>query len=103
MTDSAAESGRPGHSARKWIVATIVLALVAIGLGIWAFTLRSDIDDKDAQIAAQQQQLAEQEDIAGQAREAAGGAAEDVEQTFDELGQQIDQIEGVADATQEET
>ena len=103
MTDPHVEPDATRHPARKWVVATIVFLLAAIGLGIWAFTLQADNDDKDAQIAAQEQQLAEQEDVAGQVREAAGGAADDVEQTIDELGQQIDQIEGVADATQEQT
>jgi len=102
VTAPQAESA-PRHPARKWIVATIVLALAAIGLGVWAFMLRSDIDDKDAQIAAQQQQIAEQEDAAAQLTEAASGVAGDVQQSFAALGEQLDQIEGAAAASQEQT
>ena len=104
MTDpSAAEPERPRHPARKWVVATIVFALAAIGLGIWAFTLQSDVDDKDAQIAAQRQQLEQQQDAAGQLQQAAGGLAEDLQQGMSALGDELDQLQGAADASQEQT
>jgi chromosome segregation ATPase len=103
MADTHAESEPPRHPARKWVVATVVMTAVAIGLGIWAFTLRSDVEDKDAQIASQQQQIEEQGDVAGQVREAASGFTEDVEQNFAALQDQLEQVQGAADATQEET
>jgi hypothetical protein len=41
-----------------------VLALVAIGLGIWAFTTKSDLDDANATIDEQQQQGASERQTA---------------------------------------
>ena len=58
-----------------WKIATGVFAVIALGLGIWAFSLQSDIEDKDAQIAAQQKELDEQSDVAARVQDAAGGAA----------------------------
>ena len=84
-------------------MATIVFALVAIGLGAWALSLRSDNEDKDATIASQQQQLEEQQGVAGQLEEAASGFAEDTRQELSGLGDQLDDIQGTAAATQEET
>jgi hypothetical protein len=46
-----------------------VLALIAIGLGIWAFATKSDLDDANATIDKQEQQLASKEQTA-QSREA---------------------------------
>ena len=103
MADPHAEPEPPRHPARKWVVATVVMTAAAIGLGIWAFTLRSDVEDKDSQIAAQQQQIEEQGDAAGQVREAASGFTEDVEQNIAALQDQLEQVQGAADATQEQT
>jgi DNA repair exonuclease SbcCD ATPase subunit len=93
----------PRHPARKWIVATVVLGLAAIGLGVWALSLRSDVEDKDAQIAAQQQQLDEEQDVAGQARDAASRFAADAQQALRELGDELEQVGDAAAATREET
>jgi hypothetical protein len=41
-----------------------VLALIAIGLGIWAFTTKSDLDDANATIDKQERQLASEEQTA---------------------------------------
>ena len=91
------------HPTRKWIIATVVLVLAVAGLGAYALSLRSDVDDKDAQIAAQQQQLEEQEDVAGDVQDAAASLAEDAQQALGELGDRIDEIESQAAASQEET
>ena len=56
MTSEAA-TDKPGNPAKKWIIATVVLLVAVAGVGAWALSLRSDLDDKDAQIASQQQQL----------------------------------------------
>ena len=85
-----------------WKIATGVFAVIALGLGIWAFSLQSDIDDKDAQIAAQQQQLDEQSDVAGRIQDAASGAAGEAQQALADLGQELEQVQGTATATQEE-
>ncbi len=44
-----------------WMAIAGVLALVAVGLGIWAFTTKSDLDDANATIDRQKQQLASEE------------------------------------------
>ena len=55
--DSGAGSGRePDHHKRPvgWIVLSCVLALAAIGLGVWAIGAQSDADDAQAKLAAQE-------------------------------------------------
>jgi hypothetical protein len=47
-----------------WMIIAGVLALVAIGLGIWAFTTKSDLDDANATIDQQNQQRASEEQTA---------------------------------------
>lgn len=54
--NSQAQGRRP----TVWMVLTAVFALAAIGLGIWAFTTKSDLDDANATIDQQEQQLASQ-------------------------------------------
>ena len=88
---------------RKWIIITAVLAVAVVGLGAYAVSLRSDIDDKDAQIAAQEQQLEEQQGVADDVQDAATNLAENAQQAFGQLGEQLDQIESAATASQEET
>ena len=100
-SDPATE--KPGNPAKKWIVTTVVLLVAVVGLGAWALSLRSDVDDKDAQIAAQQQQLEEQQGVADDVQEAASGFAEDAQQALIELGEQLGQAASEAQATQEET
>jgi hypothetical protein len=93
----------PRHSRRGWIVATAVCAVAAIGLGAWAFSLNSDVDDKDAQIAAQQDQLNDQQGLADRAREAAGNLGGGLQAAFADLGKEIDELQGAAAASQEES
>lgn len=65
-----------GKSPTVWIVLTAVFALAAIGLGIWAFTTKSDLDDAEATIDQQKQQLASEQQKASrqEAAEKAFGA-----------------------------
>ena len=84
QTDPAPPPSR--HHTRRWVVATVGLAIVAIGLAAWALTLRSDTQEKDEQLAAQQKQLDEQQGVAGDLRQAAGGLAEDAQRAMNELG-----------------
>jgi hypothetical protein len=56
-------SGR--GSPTLWIGIAVVCALAAVGLGIWAFTTKSDLDDAEAKIDAQQKALAAQRQVAG--------------------------------------
>jgi len=88
---------------RGWVIATVVFAIAAIGLGAWALSLKSDNDDKDAQIAAAQKQLdAQQQSVAGKLKEAASGIAGDTQQALQDLGTQLDQVQGTATATQQD-
>ena len=101
--ERSGQHSAPKRGARGWIVATIVLAVAAVGLAAWALSLRSDIDDKDAEIAAQQQQLEEQDGVADDLREAAGGIAQNAQQAVRDLADQLDEVQGSAAATQEQT
>jgi hypothetical protein len=47
-------SGTAPGRAGGWMAATVVLLLAVVGLGAWALSLRSENEDKDATIAAQQ-------------------------------------------------
>jgi chromosome segregation ATPase len=85
---------------RKWIIATVVLLVAVVGLGAYALSLRSDIDDKDAQIAAQQQQLEQQQGVADDVRDAAAGLSEDAQQKFAQLGDQLGEIQGQAETAE---
>lgn len=85
---------------RKWIVATVVLLVAVVAVAAYALSLRSDLDDKDAQIAAQQEQLAEQQGVADDVREAAAGLGENAQQALGQLGDQLDEIQSQTEATQ---
>jgi chromosome segregation ATPase len=91
------------HPSRKWIIASVVLLIAVVGIGGYALSLRSDIDDKDAQIASQQQQLEEQQGVADDVRDAAASLGDDAQEVFAQLGDQIDEIQSQAAATQEDT
>ena len=53
-----ASSSSSGARPTAWIVIAVICALAAIGLGIWAFTTKSDLDDANATIAKQKKELA---------------------------------------------
>jgi DNA repair exonuclease SbcCD ATPase subunit len=80
----------------------VILLLALLGVGAWALSLRSDNEDKDATIASQEQQLDEQQGVADQAREAASDVAGNVQQALSGLGDQIDEIQGSTEQTQED-
>ena len=61
------EQGKPPI---VWIAVTVVLALAAVGLGIWAFTTNSDLDDANATIEQQRRQLASEQRRAGRREQA---------------------------------
>jgi chromosome segregation ATPase len=104
----AGERGHDGgmkseHPSRKWIIVSVVLLVAVVGIGAYALSLRSDIEDKDAQIASQQQQLSEQQGVADDVRDAAANLGDDAQEAFAQLGDQIDEIQSQAAATQEDT
>jgi hypothetical protein len=60
MEDGGVDDAQP----TLWIAASVVLALAAIGLGIWGFGQKSDLDDANDTISQQKAQLAGQESSA---------------------------------------
>ncbi len=101
-TDPTTPDGkRPRRGWWMLVVAGLVIALV--GVGAWALSLRSDVEDRDATIAAQQQQIEEeQQGVAADVREAAEGFADDARQTLSGLGAQLDEIQAGAELTQQD-
>jgi cystathionine beta-lyase/cystathionine gamma-synthase len=95
-----------------WIVATAVLAVVAAGLGIWAFSAQSDADDAQAKLDARAQ-AAQGSAATPEPAEPAGVDAE-TQQRYDDAkeqlgitGENLDQLnqeleEAVANAEQAE-
>jgi exonuclease VII small subunit len=76
-----------------WIGLTLLCALAAVGLGIWAFSAQSDADDAEAKLSAQQQESAP-----ASSPPAEGGpeTQKSYEEAKDELGEtteDIDQLE----------
>ncbi len=59
-----ASSSSGGARPTAWIVIAVICALAAIGLGIWAFTTKSDLDDANATIAKQKKALASSQQAA---------------------------------------
>jgi septal ring factor EnvC (AmiA/AmiB activator) len=66
-----APSPAPAKKPTAWIVATAVLAVVAVGFAVWAFTTKSDLDKANDKVAQQQKALAAS---GSQAKEAANAA-----------------------------
>jgi chromosome segregation ATPase len=77
-----------------WIVLTCLFAAAAIGLGIWAGTLKADLDDQDDRIAELQRAVEEAEQQAA----AVGDAAVD---EIAALEQQVADLEATVAAQQE--
>ena len=70
-----------------WIVACVVLVLVAGGFAIWAFGAQSDLDDQKDQTAQAQQEAKQANDQVG----ALEDQLDDVTQAVDDAGDQIAQ------------
>jgi chromosome segregation ATPase len=92
-----------------WIVLSAVLGVVAVGLGIWAFSAQSDADDAQDQLAAQEQAAQ-----ASAATPEPAGVDAELQQRYEDLktdlgitGENLDQVdeqldEAVASAEQAE-
>jgi hypothetical protein len=119
--DPSGSAPRRDSRATTWMIISGVLALVAIGLGIWAFTTKSDLDDANATIDEQKQRLASQEQTAGAeeqrlqgfgARERAAfrrvrrrfireeAQARDLKSTIDKEAQDLDQARSEASSAE---
>jgi biopolymer transport protein ExbB/TolQ len=85
------QPGAAGPQTKKhpwhWIVPCVLLALVAIGLGIWALNLNGDLDDqKDANQALQQQNASTQQQV-----QDVSNQVDDVNQTVNEAADDLSQ------------
>jgi chromosome segregation ATPase len=92
-----------------WIVTAVVLAVVAVGLGIWALSARSDADDAQAKLDAQAQAAQESPDTPepAQVDAATQQRFEDAKEQLGITGENLDQLnqeleEAVANAEQAE-
>lgn len=80
------------HSA-GWIVATVLLALSVVGLGIWAVTLNSSNEDLKAERAELQQEVTELKGTVGAQQEAGEAAAEVGSQQIKALKNQVAELQ----------
>jgi uncharacterized protein HemX len=87
------------HRPWGWIVACVLLLLVAVGLAIWALSLNSDLDTQRAQTAKAQQQ-AEQ---AGKDVEALSAEVDQISQSVSDAGQQLKQAGADAQQNAQQT
>ena len=90
---TAAPDGRPPHTRRPWgwIVLAAVLGAAAIGLGVYALQVNSDLDDAEATIAEQEQAAAG--GTSDQALEAVAGAVGEVTSALGATQGDVAQIE----------
>lgn len=86
-TPGAGEDQTPHHRPWGWIVACVLLVLVAGGLAIWAFGLQGDLDDQRDQTAAAQQQA----DQANEQVESLSGQLDELNQTISDASDQLSQ------------
>jgi peptidoglycan hydrolase CwlO-like protein len=84
----AAEHHRPWG----WIVACVLLVLVAGGLAVWALGLQGDLDDQRDQTAEAQQQA----DQANEQLDALSGQLDDLSQTVSDASDELSQAGGDA-------
>jgi uncharacterized protein YoxC len=91
-----------------WIWISALLALIAIGLLVWALSLRSDLDDTQQQVADLQAQIdggsSKAQDIAAAAksladdvRGAVGSASDDLAATKERIQARADDVSAKAD------
>ena len=85
--DGVAQPAARHHRPWGWITASVVLLLVAVGLGIWALSLHSELGDQRDE-TAQAQQQAEQ---ANQEVEALSTEVDQISQTVSNAGEQLSQ------------
>jgi septal ring factor EnvC (AmiA/AmiB activator) len=71
------EGSERRHS--RWIWVSALLAIVAVGLTIWALTLKSDLDSTQQELEAATQQLASTKQELDTTKQQLGAAQQDVE------------------------
>ena len=84
---TAPAQGPPAQpkSRKPWIWLSAVLAVVAVGLLVWALTIRSDLDSTQKELDSAQQELADTQKKLDSTSTALDSAKQDVE----ELGSQV--------------
>ena len=80
------------HRPWGWIIACVLLVVVAGGLAVWAFSVQGDLDDQRDQTAAAQQQA----DQANEQLDSLSGQLDDLSQTISDAIDQISQAGGDA-------
>jgi hypothetical protein len=94
MPDADPETTPPTERRRRptgWILTAAVLAVVAVALGVWAFSAQSDADDAQAKLDAQQAATAgeEQQADASETQQ----RYEDVKEQLGITGENLEQID----------
>lgn len=82
MASSDAPISNAGRSRSPWLWVSLALAVIAVGLLIWALSLRSDLDSTKQQVADLQTQVEEQGERGSTVVAAAKGV-------YDQLAQQL--------------
>jgi len=110
-SENPSDSDPGAPAARKppwgWIAVAGLLAAAVVGLGIYAVSLNSDLDDANAKIASQQAQIDKAQgtgaDVAAAAKSAydalsakLGAAQEDANQVVEQASDSLDQAEQAA-------
>jgi hypothetical protein len=78
-----------------WIAVAGILGAAALGLGIWAIQLNSDLDDANRTVATQEQQITE-------AQERGGDLVQSAKQAFDDLSNELGASQADLESTQAE-
>ena len=113
-------AGPPQRRHSRWIWVSALLALVAVGLTIWALTLRSDLDNSQQELDTTTQQLAstkqdlettkkelattqqDVDDLQSSQRRRTGGALVTAKVVYDEFAKQLGAAHDELDATQQD-
>ena len=88
-----------------WIVACVVLVVVAGGFAIWAVGLQSDLDDQQTKTTQAQQDADQAKQEAADANDAAGAMQDELDQIsqgLDDVGDQLEQAGDDAEQSAEE-
>jgi hypothetical protein len=97
---SVAQSGGRGRP-WGWILLAAVLGAPAIGLGVYALQVNSDLDDAEAKIAEQEEALSSAQGAGDQVFDAIGAAAAEVASTSAETQADVAQLEQQVQAAME--